>query len=239
MISIIIPTLNEESVIGDTLQALKSKLTLPHEIIVSDGRSKDRTVEIAKKYADRVVEYAGEKRQTIARGRNDGARAAAGDFLAFMDADCSMPDPDAFFIRALSNFNDPKLIAVVPWIRVLPSRATAADRIIFYLNNSYLLLVNNILGFAVSGGELQMMRKKDFDKVGGYDERLVASEDVDLLQRLSRFGQTRLDRHLIIFHTGRRAHKIGWPKLLCLWVANSISMMLRKKAYSSEWTPIR
>src|SRR5438874_2570272 len=51
MISIIIPTLDEEKVIGRTLSLLKSQLTIPHEIIVSDGASKDKTVEIAKKLA--------------------------------------------------------------------------------------------------------------------------------------------------------------------------------------------
>ena len=49
MISIIFVALNEEAYIGETLRSLKSKLTFPHEIIVSDGNSQDRTVEIARK----------------------------------------------------------------------------------------------------------------------------------------------------------------------------------------------
>ena len=55
MISIIIPTYNEEKIIGKTLSELKAKLTLPHEIIVTDDKSKDRTAEIARAYADQVL----------------------------------------------------------------------------------------------------------------------------------------------------------------------------------------
>ena len=55
MISIIIPTLNEEKIIEATLCTLTSTLTIPHEVIVSDGGSSDRTVELAKKYAGAVV----------------------------------------------------------------------------------------------------------------------------------------------------------------------------------------
>ncbi len=105
MISIIIPTKNEESVIEKTLTSLKNNLSLPHEIIVTDGASTDKTVEIAKKYADKVVEHAGPERQTIAAGRNAGAAVAAGDFLAFMDADCSVTHSGEFFATALEDFN--------------------------------------------------------------------------------------------------------------------------------------
>lgn len=56
MISFIIPTLNEESVLENILKWL-SGFNGEHEIIVSDGKSNDRTIEIANKYADKVVIY--------------------------------------------------------------------------------------------------------------------------------------------------------------------------------------
>lgn len=238
MISIILPTLNEESVIEKTLTSLR-RLTIPHEIIISDGQSKDRTVEISKTLADKVLTYSGTKRQTIAEGRNAGAATAQGEFLAFLDADVTMPDPDKFFTEALARFNDPKLTGLVAWIKVLPEMATLSDGIIFASYNRYLSILNNVFSLGVSGGEFQMMRKSDFQKIGGYREHLVASEDMDLLNRLSKIGRVRLDTKLVVFHTGRRAHKIGWPKLLFQWTANSLSMMTRNKAYSKEWEPIR
>ncbi|MCX6718841.1 MAG: glycosyltransferase [Candidatus Taylorbacteria bacterium] len=238
MISIIIPTLNEEKVLGKTIQGL-NRLTIPHEIIISDGKSTDKTREIAKQNGAKVVEYTGTKRQTISEGRNAGAVAASGEYLAFMDADCSMKDPDALFKRALKHFEDPKLMGLVPWIRVLPEYATFWDKVIFYCLNSYFAFLNNVAHIAMSGGELQMMRHSDYIRVNGYNPNLVASEDVDMLQRLAKGGRSFLDRELVVYHTGRRAHKTGWPKLLSLWVLNSIFMTFRKRAYSKEWEPIR
>ncbi|MEA2715616.1 MAG: hypothetical protein QOG91_644 [Candidatus Parcubacteria bacterium] len=240
MISIIIPTLNEESVIGETLADLKSRLTIPHEIIVTDGKSTDRTVEIARTYATAVVTYAGSARQTIAEGRNDGARAAHGEFLAFMDADCRFADPDAFFTEALTHFDaDPRAAGLTVAIRVLPRMETAADKIVFIIFNNYLRLVNNVFGLGISAGEFQMIRRSAFDKVGGYRPELVASEDIDIFYRLSKMGRIVFDSSITVFHTGRRAHKIGWPKLIATWIMNSFYMWTTGRAYSKEWKVIR
>ena len=104
MISIIIPTFNEEKVIESTLCTLASTLTLPHGGIVSDGGSSDRTVELAAKYAAAVVVFSGPGRQTIAQGRNDSAKTARGDFFIFLDADCVIPEPDRFLPKRFRNF---------------------------------------------------------------------------------------------------------------------------------------
>ena len=105
MISLIIPTYNEEKAIGETLSHLTRKLTLPHEIIVSDDKSLDLTVSTARKYTNKVLSPE-HKHISIAANRNAGAQKATGDFLVFMDADSSMLDPDAFFTRALADFSD-------------------------------------------------------------------------------------------------------------------------------------
>ncbi len=103
MLSIIIPTLNEEKVILKRLMALE-KLSLSHEIIVTDDRSTDKTIEIAKQHADTVIERPEEQPRNIAANGNRGTRAAHGDFFVFMDADSSIPNPDEFFKRALADF---------------------------------------------------------------------------------------------------------------------------------------
>jgi len=69
MISFIIPTLCEESVIENTLQCI-NKYSGEKEIIISDGNSQDKTIEIAKRYTDKIIVYKGEKRQTIGMARN-------------------------------------------------------------------------------------------------------------------------------------------------------------------------
>jgi glycosyltransferase involved in cell wall biosynthesis len=240
MISVIIPTLNEESVIEKTLTLLKSELTLPHEIIVSDGKSTDKTVAIARGLADIVVAYNEPARQTIAQGRNAGARASHGDILAFMDADCSFSDPNDFFARALKHFeNNPKLVALTVSVRVIPKLETFSDKLVFISLNNYFRILNNLLKLNIAAGEFQMIRRSAFVKMGGYNEKFVASEDIDMFHRLSKIGQIFFDHRLTVFHTGRRAHKIGWPRLLSHWFLNSVSIFIRRKAYSKEWEVIR
>lgn len=89
-ISVVIPAYNEEKCIGRCLQALKEGSEQPYEIIVSDGMSSDRTVEIAEKYGAVVIEN---RRGHAAGGRNAGIKKAKGDIIAFIDADC-IPDRD-------------------------------------------------------------------------------------------------------------------------------------------------
>ena len=84
--SVVVPALNEESYIEDCLRSISNQ-TLPresYEIIVSDGASTDRTAEIARRYADKVIVS---ERRGIWWGRNLGAKAAKGKYLVFIDAD--------------------------------------------------------------------------------------------------------------------------------------------------------
>ncbi|MBU6410140.1 MAG: glycosyltransferase [Verrucomicrobia bacterium] len=240
MISIIFVALNEEACIAQTIQSLKSRLTFPHEIIVSDGHSDDRTVEIAEKYADKVVRHRGTRRQTIAQGRNAGARAATGDFLVFMDADSRIPDPDPLFTRALAQFKaHPDLVALTARLRVYPADETLADRLMFGILNFNLRLMNNLFHRGESTGEFQMMPRRAFNAVGGFREDLVTREDADMFLRLSRIGRTRLDPGMTVYHSARRAHRLGWPRLLCTWMLNTLWVLLFDHARAREWEVVR
>lgn len=239
MISIIIPTFNEEKVIESTLRTLASTLTLPHEIIVSDGGSSDRTVEIAAKYAAIVV-FSGSGRQTIARGRNDGAKMARGDFLIFLDADCVIPEPDRFFTQALSQFErNPNLVALTANLRVFPAVETFGDRLVHGAANFGLRLKNNLCKRGESFGEFQMIRQEAFTRLSGFREDLVTIEDADMFRRLSKIGRTMIDPQLTVLHTGRRAHQVGWPRLIVMWLVNSFFVSVYDRSFTREWTAIR
>ncbi|MEJ2730108.1 MAG: glycosyltransferase [Deltaproteobacteria bacterium] len=240
MISIVIPTLSEEKVIGKSLQTLKSDMTIPHEIIVSDGGSTDKTVEIAGQWADRVIIYSGTGRQTIGYGRNDGAAVAKGEFLVFMDADSRINNPDAFFAEAMKQFEEhPEVVALTSKVRVYPEDETRMDRIVFSVLSFNIRVLNNLLHRGESVGEFQMMRKETFDKLGGFRSHLVTREDADMFLRLSQVGRTMFDPQLLVYHSGRRAHRIGWPKLLFDWAVNTIWVALFDKAFAREWKVIR
>ncbi len=81
-ISVIIPTLNEEKNLSRVLEELPDYVD---EIIVVDGYSKDRTVEIAKDHGAKVIF------DEIGKGSalRKGMKKATGDIVIMMDADCS------------------------------------------------------------------------------------------------------------------------------------------------------
>ncbi len=241
MISIIIPTLEEEKAIGTTLRSLKSQLTLPHEIIISDGGSTDRTVELARPFSDKLIVHAGPARQTIAQGRNEGARAATGDLLVFLDADCTIPDPDRFFGSAIAQFEaEQELAGLTSHLRFTPGTETLADKLVLGFENLVVRLNNNVLGKGdCAGGEFQMIRASAFHAIGGYREDLVTCEDREIFRRLAKIGRTRFDSHLTVFHSGRRVHTLGWPRLILLFLMNTLSFRFRGRALSKEWEPVR
>ena len=240
MISIIIPTFNEEKVIESTLHILASTLTHPHEVIVSDGGSSDRTVELAAKYAATVVVFSGPGRQTIAQGRNDGAKTARGEFFIFLDADCVIPEPDRFFTQALSQFRKyPNLVALTAYLRVFPREETFGDRLVHGVANLGLRLKNNVFSRGESFGEFQMIRQEAFTRLGGFRADLVTIEDADMFRRLSKIGKTMIDPELTVLHTGRRAHQVGWLRLICMWLVNSFFVSVYNRSFTREWKAIR
>ncbi len=241
MISFIIPTLNEGKVIAKLLENLREIKTFEYEVIVSDGGSTDKTVEIVKNFGGKVVENLSGKRQTIGQGRNVGAAEAKGKFLIFLDADVYLPNPDEFLKRALQDFkNDSKLLGLSGWVRVFPEMETWGDILGYViLSDCVFYISNNILGVGSTCGEFQMMKTEVFKKLHGYREDLTTVEDKDLFYRISRLGHTRTNPKLLFYHTGRRPHTIGWPKLLWIWAKNSIHFTLFNRAHEDEWKVIR
>ncbi len=239
MISFIIPTLNEEKVLEDTLKNLTS-YSGDKEIIISDGISRDKTLEIARKYTDRIFVYDGKTRQTIADARNVGGFEAKGEYLVFIDADTHIPEINVFFSKALQIFEaDKKVVALAVAIRVFKEMETFMDWLVFSSMDIVHNILNNITKIGGAPGEFQMIRSDAFRQVGGYDKRLVGAEDHEFLRRLAKIGRVRFDKNLRIYHTGRRAHKVGWPKLLWSWTLNGLYFVLFKRSKDKEWKEVR
>jgi len=90
IISIVMPTFNEEKYIERSLKCLRSQITdIPYEIVVCDGLSTDNTIKIAEKYADKIII---EPKKGIAYGRNAGVRASSGKYIINVDADTIYPN---------------------------------------------------------------------------------------------------------------------------------------------------
>jgi glycosyltransferase involved in cell wall biosynthesis len=101
-LSVIIPTYQEEEYIAATLSKLVNIKSL-FEIVIIDGGSQDNTVDIAKKFTDKVYQI---EKRGISKAKNHGAIKASGDILVFLDADV-YPPPN-FAEKVLETFNNPQ-----------------------------------------------------------------------------------------------------------------------------------
>ena len=89
IISIVIPTLNEEKYLPKTLKSLKNQTFKNYELIICDGGSTDRTVEIAKSFGARVIV---KNNSNVCEARDIGLRQASGEILVGADADTIYPN---------------------------------------------------------------------------------------------------------------------------------------------------
>jgi len=118
LISVCITTKNEEDYIGFCLESILNQTYDGNkEIIVLDSNSCDKTVEIARKYADKVVV----KESTIPQGRNLAVKQSEGNILCFLDADIVLSED--WFDTLLPTFILLKMwryvVTLILWRRVL------------------------------------------------------------------------------------------------------------------------
>ncbi len=241
MISIIIPAHNEATTIAKQLQNIRAHLTaISYEIIVSDDNSTDNTVQEATPYADKVVSNPDHDKVGISAARNRGAQAARYPFLVFTDGGVEIPDMNNFFKKLLDDFEKiPRAVGVTVNVRFFPSVETFIDKVILKTFDWWFIFSNNVLKTGAANGKFQMVRTEAFKKIGGFNENLAASEDFDLFKRLAKIGRTYSEPSLTVFHSGRRAHQVGWLKLLPTWILNGIWVGLFNRSWSKKWKPVR
>ena len=239
MISFIIPVLNEEKNLAETIRPLKSLDWLSKEIIVADGGSTDQTVAIAKKWVDKVYERKpGERNKSIAENRNKGASLATGQYLFFIDCGVKIQRfPD--FVREVLKImaEKSKLVGITSELRFYPEEESRIDRVNLWVINTTITNFNKIrLGAAM--GWVQVVRMSAFKKIGGYNEDLITPEDVDLFRRLNKIGRTMTLKNFVAYGSAERYHREGWPKMFGLFLINWFSYIFRGKSISKEWKPM-
>ena len=241
MISIVIPTLNEEKIINNTLDSLKQIKDIDYEIIISDGKSSDKTIVLSRDYTNKITVYDKEIRQTISGARNLGASLAEGEYLLFLDADVKLKNQILFLTTLINSFEkDKSLVGATTRIKISPENATLIDKIMSFLFIDFPhYFHNNITRTGSTSGEIMFVRKTSFDIIGGFNESLVSCEDLDLFERLAKIGKTTFFWNLTVYHSGRRFHKIGWFKLVSTWIINVFYYKHYGRTKSIIWEEIR
>jgi glycosyltransferase involved in cell wall biosynthesis len=243
-ISVIVPALNEERLIESTLKAFPPDLRtrLGIELIVSDGGSTDRTVELARRSADVVVRHTEPRRQTIAEGRNCGAAKARGDLLVFINAD-TIPRNRTKFIERLAaiaaEFSKPGGFAAYACpVEIAPAERRFSDRLFHTFFNNYVRVLNAV-GLGMGRGECQVVRRDAFQAVGGYQNHMAAGEDFDLYTRLAHHGKIGYAAELCVYESPRRFRRFGYLRVLLEWSMNGLAVMILRRSISKEWEQVR
>ena len=198
LVSVIIPTLEEQDYIEKLLISIRNQTYEPIEIVVSDSSSWESqmaTREIAMKYRACLVSA---PKKNVSYGRNQGAKEATGNILVFVDADCILAQD---FIERL--------------VRRLDKGAKLAHGSDCFYNDDLRNMGKGIWAafkpVAHTTGRGIAIRQEDFWAIGGYDEACDpmtgCREDLRLGQQvLHRWGEgaISLDKGAIVVEASRR-----------------------------------
>lgn len=197
-ISVVIPVMNEASIIEKSLRDLNREMIV--ETIVSDGGSKDATVEIACRYAKIMHSFPGRGNQM-----NYGVKAAKGNIVLFLHADTTLPDN--WRDKILSSMTDEAVVAGAFSLSIDSSRFLL--RLIAAAAN-----IRTRLTGIPYGDQGIFVKRSVFEKIGGFSN-IPIMEDIDIMRRLKKVGRIviledkvqtsarRWDREGIVFTTIR------------------------------------
>ncbi|RJQ45302.1 MAG: glycosyltransferase [Nitrospiraceae bacterium] len=171
-ITIIVPVLNEEGLLPDSLRQFK--LTSYEELIVVDGGSTDNTVSIAREFTDKVF-VAKTGRASV---MNFGAQQSTGKILLFLHADCVLPEKGFQMIR--ETLRDRSIAAGGFFLSI--DHPKAGFRIIESAANLRARSTSLIYG-----DQGMFLRKSVFDHIGGFAD-MPLMEDIEISGRLKKQG---------------------------------------------------
>lgn len=217
-ISIIIPTLNEESNIENCLKSIFQQ-DYPKqfiEVIVVDGNSTDNTVVIAKKYAAKVLYNS---KATTGISRNIGIQASLGEIICFIDADNELPHSKWLKKMVLPLLANSKIAGTLPFIIVKKTHPPASRLYALMQANPLVSLMlptgrtikSNLItasNYLPIGGNGILIRKSAILDAGNF-KAIRGQEDVDLTFRIVNRGRNFLMVSEGIYHLSHRTfHQI-------------------------------
>ncbi len=229
--SVIICAHNEARYLAACLHSLLAQTRPPDELLVINNASTDETADVARRIPDvRVVD---EPRKGLVVARETGRRAASGDVLVYVDADCRAPL--AWLERIEAKFErDAALIALSGPYRFYDWDWWGRFLIRAYdvtLAPATQLLVKHLLriGTIFYGGNFAV-RSEALERIGGFDTSIeFHGEDTNLGRRLYAVGKVALYHDCYLYTSARRYVAMGKGSVIRLYVRNFTSELLHHR----------
>ena len=203
-LSVIVPTLDEEGVLGATLAGVRAARVVHElELVVVDGGSRDGTCAVAARHTDRVLHAAAGRASQM----NAGAAAARGDTLLFLHADTLLPRG---FDVAIAD--------------ALADSATVGGRFDVHLDGDsrVLPLVAAAINWRsrwtriATGDQAIFVRRAVFEALGGYAP-VPLFEDVRLTIALKRLGGVACLRERVVTSARRWERRGPLRTVALMW----------------------
>lgn len=192
MISFVVPACNEEGYIERCLESIEDQ-EVEKEIIVVDGGSRDNTVEIAERYANKVLKDV----DGIGKSRDEGAKIAEGDYIAFIDSDTVVMENYASRMREFLEEED--LVAASSYFEITGVRS----KLIQLLGNNYFERMNS----ALLPGFNTFVDAESYRDSKGFED--IPAEDLQFSRMISRHGETDILDRKLVKNSGRRIKRFG------------------------------
>ena len=224
MLSIIIPARNEEHYLPRLLESLRTQTFKDFETIVADCHSQDRTKAIARKFGCKIT-----RGGLPAEGRANGAKAAGGDYLFFIDADCELYDD--FLEKTLNEFKRRNL--GVAACLIVPLEKSVIGSSLFFLYNAFVVVVQRIAPHAA--GCAILCTKGVYRSCGGFRPSIKMYEEHDFVMRARKHGKFRVLYSRRMRTSLRRFKRDGFfltlSRLFLSWFLRLVSGELHKDIF--------
>ena len=232
--SFIVPAFNEEKLLAATIANLNSIIERLNNrylgrVIVVDNNSKDNTAKIAK---DMGAEVVFEPINCIARARNSGAKIAKSRYLIFVDADTLVSYE--IVKKSLENLSSGTICGGGAHVEFDFEKIPFFAKLTIIWWNTVTFLV------PLAAGSYLYCLSEGWKAVGGFNEKLYASEEVNFSYKLKKWGRKNKQKFILlpdkVLTSGR---KMGWYSSFHLFVYIMLGMlfpfMLRSRKACYLW----
>lgn len=163
LVSIITPSYNQAAYLEQTMRSVLGQEDADIEYIVIDGASNDGSVDIIKKYADRLAYWVSEKDRGQAEAINKGFARAHGEIVAWLNSDdYYLPGAVAAAVKAFDEH--PEAVLVYADMLAVDERGQTTNELKYQQ-----LTLEDLLCFQIIGQPAVFMRRSALEKAGGLD----------------------------------------------------------------------